>query len=180
MIRAVTSVVPPVPKATTARTGLVGYWASAKSGKASRAARKSFLMAGSFTLSVWRRRADDKAKARGHLVQCDSLELARAHDPNSCGSRVDHFSLLVLSGRIRCVCDVPVRLRQECPVLLCLWLIWIGSLQLPSAVVEKIDAAIDETGQELSRGGSRDRFAASGRIQNPYRARDDVEKPAVL
>src|SRR6188508_610071 len=43
-IRAVTSVVPPVPKATTPRTGLVGYWASARSGTASRAARKSFFM----------------------------------------------------------------------------------------------------------------------------------------
>src|SRR5688572_12477491 len=43
-IRAVTSVVPPVPKATTARTGLVGYCAWASSGKASRAARKSFFM----------------------------------------------------------------------------------------------------------------------------------------
>src|SRR5688572_12241191 len=44
MMRAVTSVVPPVPKATTARSGLVGYCACAKSGRTSSVARRSFLI----------------------------------------------------------------------------------------------------------------------------------------
>src|SRR3954470_10378248 len=43
-IRAVTSVVPPVPKATTARTGLVGYCACARRGNATSTARHRFLI----------------------------------------------------------------------------------------------------------------------------------------
>src|SRR5262245_47609989 len=39
MTRAMTSVAPPVPKATIARSGLVGYWACARNGAETTAAR---------------------------------------------------------------------------------------------------------------------------------------------
>src|SRR5687767_5798623 len=105
-IRAVTSVVPPVPNATTARTGFAGYWACASRGAASSAASSIFFMRKAFINGIpsallGRMRMGAAYRRRDDLVRDVKVPDRGAA---ACGE---------LSHELRQIVQVPDRLSRE-------------------------------------------------------------------